>query len=248
MRYRKLNTSPNTIEDKDVLKMYLVTPPVKKIDLVWPLGLSVTARNLKGVTVKDALDAIYKQFKKKARLSARFSVALHASSLLTVPFRPMMNWISPTLLASSGTRRSAGHASSSIRPRTAHPQHPARSPRRRRTRHRYLMHPTHHNGQVWLSSPLFFSFNGFFYPFAKGQSTSVSRLASLHVVSWAGSRCRSKDGWCLNLLCNTILWICCARISSFLFFTICMSLPHRFLANAGVSRCMWVYASVAGPT
>ncbi|GFF75736.1 uncharacterized protein P174DRAFT_460538 [Aspergillus novofumigatus IBT 16806] len=62
----KLNTSPNTIEDKDVLKMYLVTPPVKKIDLVWPLGLSVTARNLKGVTVKDALDAIYKQFKKKA--------------------------------------------------------------------------------------------------------------------------------------------------------------------------------------
>lgn len=46
--------------------MYLVTPPVKKIDLVWPLGLSVTARNLKGVTVKDALDAIYKQFKKKA--------------------------------------------------------------------------------------------------------------------------------------------------------------------------------------
>ncbi|KAK9543758.1 hypothetical protein V6Z96_002597 [Aspergillus fumigatus] len=62
----KLNTSPNTIEDKDILKMYLVTPPVKKIDLVWPLGLSVTARNLKGVTVKDALDAIYKQFKKKA--------------------------------------------------------------------------------------------------------------------------------------------------------------------------------------
>ncbi|GIJ84116.1 hypothetical protein Asppvi_002952 [Aspergillus pseudoviridinutans] len=62
----KLNTSPNTIDDKDILKMYLVTPPVKKIDLVWPLGLSVTARNLKGVTIKDALDAIYKQFKKKA--------------------------------------------------------------------------------------------------------------------------------------------------------------------------------------
>ncbi|KAJ5112170.1 hypothetical protein N7532_000215 [Penicillium argentinense] len=37
----KLNTSPNSIEDKDILKMYLVTPP-------------------------DALDAIYKQFKKKA--------------------------------------------------------------------------------------------------------------------------------------------------------------------------------------
>jgi hypothetical protein len=43
----------------------LTTPPVKKIDLHFPLGLEVTARNLKGVTVKDALDAIYKQFKKK---------------------------------------------------------------------------------------------------------------------------------------------------------------------------------------
>jgi hypothetical protein len=62
----KLNTSPNSIEDKDILKLYLVNPPVKKIDLHFPLGLVVTARNLKGVTIKDALDAIYKQFKKKA--------------------------------------------------------------------------------------------------------------------------------------------------------------------------------------
>lgn len=38
---------------------------VKKIDLRFPLGLEVTARNMKGVTIKDALDAIYKQFKKK---------------------------------------------------------------------------------------------------------------------------------------------------------------------------------------
>lgn len=45
--------------------MYLVNPPVKKIDLHFPLGLEVTARNMKGVTIKDALDAIYKQFKKK---------------------------------------------------------------------------------------------------------------------------------------------------------------------------------------
>ncbi|KAJ5345857.1 hypothetical protein N7452_003861 [Penicillium brevicompactum] len=41
-------------------------PPVKKIDLHFPLGLEVTARNSKGVTIKDALDVIYKQFKKKA--------------------------------------------------------------------------------------------------------------------------------------------------------------------------------------
>ncbi|RMJ27837.1 hypothetical protein PHISP_01331 [Aspergillus sp. HF37] len=54
------------IDDKDYLKLHLVTPPVKKIDLIFPLGLSVTARNLKGVTIKDAMDAIYKQFKKKS--------------------------------------------------------------------------------------------------------------------------------------------------------------------------------------
>jgi len=62
----KLNASPSTVEDKDVLKKMLTTPPIKKIDLVFPLGLTVTARNLRGVTIKDALDAIYKQFKKKA--------------------------------------------------------------------------------------------------------------------------------------------------------------------------------------
>lgn len=62
---RKLNTSPATLEDKEVLKKHLTNPPVKKIDLHFPLGLEVTARNMKGVTIKDALDAIHKQFKKK---------------------------------------------------------------------------------------------------------------------------------------------------------------------------------------
>ncbi len=62
---RKLNTSPTTVDDKEALKKFLTNPPVKKIDLRFPLGLEVTARNLKGVTVKDALDAIYKQYKKK---------------------------------------------------------------------------------------------------------------------------------------------------------------------------------------
>ncbi|KAJ5563873.1 uncharacterized protein N7503_001362 [Penicillium pulvis] len=62
----RLNTSPNTVEDKDILKLKLTNPPVKKIDLHFPLGLEVTARNLKGVTIKDALEAIHKQFKKKA--------------------------------------------------------------------------------------------------------------------------------------------------------------------------------------
>jgi len=62
----KINKSPMTIEDKDILKKMLTTPPVKKIDLHFPLGLEVTARNLKGVTIKDALDAIHKQYRKKA--------------------------------------------------------------------------------------------------------------------------------------------------------------------------------------
>ena len=53
------------VEDKEYLKKLLCTPPIKKIDLHFPLGLEVTARNLKGVTIKDALDAIYKQYKKK---------------------------------------------------------------------------------------------------------------------------------------------------------------------------------------
>jgi len=62
----KLNDSVNNVDDPTVLKKLLTTPPVKKIDLHFPLGLEVSARNLKGVTIKDALDAIHKQFKKKA--------------------------------------------------------------------------------------------------------------------------------------------------------------------------------------
>jgi hypothetical protein len=63
--YRRINTSPASLDDKEALKKMLTTPPVKKIDLHFPLGLEVTARNLKGVTIKDALDAIYKQYRKK---------------------------------------------------------------------------------------------------------------------------------------------------------------------------------------
>jgi len=62
----RINQSPSTVEEKEMLKKMLTTPPVKKIDLHFPLGLEVTARNLKGVTIKDALDAIYKQYRKKA--------------------------------------------------------------------------------------------------------------------------------------------------------------------------------------
>jgi len=62
----KINKSPTTVDDTAILKKLLTTPPVKKIVLHFPLGLEVTARNLKGVTIKDALDAIYKQYRKRA--------------------------------------------------------------------------------------------------------------------------------------------------------------------------------------
>jgi len=61
----KINTSPGTVEGHD-LKKPLCTPLIKKIDLVFPTGIEVTARNMKGVTIRDALDAIHKPLKKKA--------------------------------------------------------------------------------------------------------------------------------------------------------------------------------------
>lgn len=63
--YRKINKSPATVDDPSVLKVLLTKPPVKKIDLHFPLGMEVTARNMKGVTIKDAMDAIYKAYKKR---------------------------------------------------------------------------------------------------------------------------------------------------------------------------------------
>jgi len=62
----KINTSPTTIGEPDTLKKPFTTPLIKKVDLKFKTGLVVTARNLKGVTIKDVLDAIHKQFKKRA--------------------------------------------------------------------------------------------------------------------------------------------------------------------------------------
>jgi hypothetical protein len=69
--------------EKSALKKFLTTPPVKKIDLHFPLGLEVTARNLKGVTIKDALDAIYKQFRKKVCLLSHL-IVVQLQSLVVV--------------------------------------------------------------------------------------------------------------------------------------------------------------------
>jgi hypothetical protein len=46
----------------------LTTPPVKKIDLHFTTGMGLTARNLKGVTIKDALDVIFKANKKRVSI------------------------------------------------------------------------------------------------------------------------------------------------------------------------------------
>lgn len=106
---------------------------VKKIDLHFPLGLEVTARNLKGVTIKDALDAIYKQFKKKVSPSQpRLRPTADKALELTLAFhqpRLTTNSTTPSSLASSGIAKSATRASSCTRRRKA-PRRP-RSPRRR---------------------------------------------------------------------------------------------------------------------
>ena len=81
--HRKLNKSSSTVEDPAVLKLPLTEPKLKKITLHFPLGLEVTARNLKGVTIKDALDAIHKQFKK--RVSILISAVLAAPTALSIP-------------------------------------------------------------------------------------------------------------------------------------------------------------------
>jgi hypothetical protein len=90
--YRKLNKSPTTVEDPSFLKLPLCDPKVKKITLHFPLGLEVTARNLKGVTIKDALDAIHKQFKKRVRFHL---AAFHLPSLRT-PLTPHSKTTSST--------------------------------------------------------------------------------------------------------------------------------------------------------
>ncbi|KAI1341061.1 hypothetical protein F5Y15DRAFT_414183 [Xylariaceae sp. FL0016] len=62
----KINSSPMSIDDKDILKQPLVLPLVRAVDLHFKHGVVVTARNRLGVTIKDAMDAIHKPNKKRA--------------------------------------------------------------------------------------------------------------------------------------------------------------------------------------
>jgi hypothetical protein len=146
---RKINTSPVSLDDRETLKKMLTDPPVKKIDLHFPLGLEVTARNLKGVTIKDALDAIYKQYRKKASLPNELQYILSSGRLLyqlieanhkfghmlrtnvnvVVNRRLTMNSKTPFLPASNGTRKSHGLGWSYTARRRVH-HNRRRSPRR----------------------------------------------------------------------------------------------------------------------
>jgi hypothetical protein len=65
--------------------MPLTEPKLKSIALHFPLGLEVTARNMKGVTIKDALDAIHKQFKKRVSIPIHYILP---SSIVADPLIP----------------------------------------------------------------------------------------------------------------------------------------------------------------
>lgn len=65
---RRINTSPTTVDEKEILKKPLVTPAIRAIELHFSYGLVVTARNRTGVTIKDALEVIYNKYKKKVIL------------------------------------------------------------------------------------------------------------------------------------------------------------------------------------
>lgn len=87
---RKLNESPTKVEDPAVLRQPLTEPKLKKITLHFPLGLEVVARNMKGVTIKDALDAIHKQFKK--RVCVLSSLLRPYSRVCSMRTRPLLSY------------------------------------------------------------------------------------------------------------------------------------------------------------
>lgn len=63
----KMNTNPKDYPEQDLLKKVFTTPPLKSVELLFPqTGLTITARNLKGLTFQDVFDAIYKHYKKRA--------------------------------------------------------------------------------------------------------------------------------------------------------------------------------------
>lgn len=58
------------------------TPPMIKLDLKFSTGLTVTTRNKKGVTIKDCLDAIWKQYRKRVLSPFEFEAVKVTKHLL----------------------------------------------------------------------------------------------------------------------------------------------------------------------
>lgn len=66
--HNQITDSPAKIDDLDKLDWMhepITNPPVSRIDLKFPQSLTLTVRKPKGVTIKDAMDTIYKKFKNK---------------------------------------------------------------------------------------------------------------------------------------------------------------------------------------
>jgi hypothetical protein len=124
-----VNTSTSTIDLVD-LKKPLCTPLIKKIDLKFPTGIEVTARNMKGVTIKDALDAIHKQLKKKVTYT--MPVSDMNLILILTSFRLMMNSMNHISRDSNGILKQITQSSLCISPRSQQPRpSPRNHPRRR---------------------------------------------------------------------------------------------------------------------
>ncbi|KAM0265693.1 hypothetical protein ACHAQJ_000127 [Trichoderma viride] len=62
----KINQRPKDLDNDQLLQMSLTQPPIKSITLKFPHGKEVVARNLKGLTIGDALSTIYKANKNRA--------------------------------------------------------------------------------------------------------------------------------------------------------------------------------------
>ena len=87
---RKINTSSSMVEEKEILTKHLTEPPVKRIDLMTSLGMKITARSMKGVTIKDALDAIHKANKKRVSASIHMETQLHPCARGIIPLHKVL--------------------------------------------------------------------------------------------------------------------------------------------------------------
>ncbi|EHK44045.1 uncharacterized protein TrAtP1_008518 [Trichoderma atroviride] len=62
----KINQRPKDLDNDQLLMIPLTAPPIKSITLKFPHGKEVVARNMKGLTIGDALSAIHKANKNRA--------------------------------------------------------------------------------------------------------------------------------------------------------------------------------------